>query len=649
MRQQRSQPPRKILTKRLSEWRDLALPGLLIIGLICLVRISGLLQVQEWMVLDTFSRSCPPQKASDRIALVSVDAADYQALGEFPLSSQSLMDALVTLKQYQPRVIGLDIYKDLPLLTGKDELYQLVTSMPNVVTVEVALDENTMTVSPPPGVPPAQVGFADIMTDADGKMRRIALTKPGVEGIKYSLALQLVRQYLRADGVLLQPGHTADDPIRIADVMLSQFRANSGGYVRADASGHQILMNFCMLQRPYDTITLRDLLASRDSSQPQAALLETLRDRIVIIGNIDTSAKDSFITAAVRDTLYSARIGGLPKTTKLIYGIEAHAHAVKQIVSSVLDRPCVLTTWPNVIEYLWIVVWGFFGISLSVLLMSPWKSVIGLAIATLFLLGAGYIALNHNLWIPVVPTAIALCGAGLVTAFFDRDMRFELVQQKIAVERTYEAFHNGPLQRLAAILRSLRKESTLSNEQRRRLQELNIEMRGIFERMRQDTNAGSNSLYLIDNTALDLQQPLPVLLYQVYETTLNQNLPGFSNVESYIFPNFEDLQQGRFKLEQKRGLCLFLQEALINIGKYGAGATRIDVICQLEARQYRLQIVDNGPGLDDQLNNTGQGTRQAVRLARQLKGTFRRVSGANFDDKEGGLMRGVLCEIIWPK
>ncbi|MEM8806678.1 MAG: CHASE2 domain-containing protein [Cyanobacteria bacterium P01_G01_bin.38] len=624
-------------------WRELILPGTLIIGLVCLVRLIGLLQTQEWMALDAFSRQCPVQEHPQRITLVTIDESDYEANGGFPISDQVMAQALAKLQAYQPRVVGLDIFRNLPTGAGQAELRQVMQSMPNLVAVEVTLNqEPTLNIDPPAWMPADQIGFADLVVDADGKLRRSVSAARDWEGtLKYSLAVQLVRRYLQAEDIPFRHGAgggsdeeiRSTDPIRFGQVTLPRFRPNSGGYIRADANGNQMLMHFCMLQKPYATVSLSDLLAGRVEA-------DQLRDRIVIIGTIATSIKDSFITSAVRQTLYSQRVSGPPTPTQLIYGVEIHAHAVKQILSSVLDRPCTLATWPDLGEYLWIIAWGLVGLSISVMLHSPWKSVISLAIATLCVMGIGYGFLNINWWIPVVPTALALVGAGLVTAFFDRDMRLELAQRRIAVERTYEAVHNGPLQHLAAILRSLGEHPLTADELRQQLQSLNVEMRNIFEHMRQDATARIDSLYLADSTVLDLRQPLPDLLYQVYEHTLNQSLPGFTSIRTYIPPNFECLTQSRFSPEQKRGLCLFLQAALLNIGKHAVGATRLDVICTEAPRHYQLQIIDNGQGLATGPVPIGEGTRQAIALAQHLKGRFERRANSP---------RGVICELVWPR
>lgn len=626
----------RFLQRKLSGWRELFLPGALIIGLVCLVRLSGLLQTQEWMVLDTFSRHCPIRPLPQRIMIITIDEGDYQTTGEYPISDQILAQALITLQQYQPRVIGLDVFRDPPMQSGESILGQVMQSMPNVVAVEVALNQNeNLNIAAPEAFPPDQIGFADLIEDADGKLRRVILAAEGQNGAtKYSLALQLSRKYLEGENVFLSHGQPASAPIRFGKSTLPKFRSNSGGYVRADARGNQMLIHFCALQEPYETISLNELLAENiDPNQ--------LRDRIVIIGTITNSVRDSFITSAVRETLHTKRISAPPTPTHLIYGVEIHAQATKQILSLVLDSPCILTTWPEIGEYLWIISWGLIGITISVVLQSPWKSVVSLAIATLILLAIGYGFLNLNWWIPVTPTALALCSAGLITAFFDRDIRSELEQRRNTVERTYEAVHNGPLQHLAAILRSSDEQKLSPEQLYQRLQELNTELRSIFDHMmRQDTITRRDTLYLTDNTILHLEQPLAELLQQVYDHVLAQPLSGFSQVQTFITPDFSSLNQSRFRLDQKRDLCLFLQEALLNIGKHARNATRIDVICTTNQRHHYLQIVDNGMGTP--LSTTvppGQGTHQAITLAQRLRGQFQRRPNSP---------HGIICELIWP-
>ncbi|EDX85736.1 hypothetical protein S7335_3439 [Synechococcus sp. PCC 7335] len=627
------------LTYQHSVTKELIVPGALVIGIVCIVRLSGLLQTQEWMNLDTFSRYCPSSTGTLKVVRITIDEEDYQITG-IPISAEILTQALQQLQTYRPRVIGLDIVRDLPRGEEYSLLGDVLTSMPNVIVAEIALSGATnMNVAPPEGVPSEQIGFADVAIDSDGKLRRVVLATKDEAGIqKYSLAARLARYYLRTEAdrnpeLAIGSGiEDSSNPIKFGSTTLPEFHSNSGGYVRTDDSGTQMLLNFCMLQQSFETVSLRALLAGEVDPQ-------ILRDRIVIVGRAAVATKDSFITSAAKTTLHSTQsLSQHP--TKIIYGIEVHSLVVQQIVRSVLEEDCALRTWPDLIEYFYIVCWGLVGIGISVALMSPWKSVFVLSVTALILILISFGLLVQNVWTPVVPAVLALGGAGLTTAFFDRDMRFELAQRRSTIERTYEAVHNGPLQHLSALSRQISSTANLSQEQlEQRLRSLSTEMRNIFETMRQETFSYRNSLYIDDSTFFDLHQPLSDLLYQVYEHTLSQPLAGFAQIQAFVTPIFETFSEARFTLEEKRGLCLFLQESLLNVGNHALGATRLDVVCIAEETLYKLQIIDNGVGLDFS-RPARQGTRQAIAIAQRLRGEFQRRPHHP---------KGTVCELTWPK
>ncbi|NJR49654.1 MAG: CHASE2 domain-containing protein [Leptolyngbyaceae cyanobacterium CSU_1_3] len=95
-------------------------------------------------------------------------------------------------------------------------------------------------------MPPERIGFADVVVDADGKLRRSILASPTWEGdVKYSLALRLAQIHLAAHGVPFQHSDRTSDPLQFGKTRLPRFQPNSGGYIRADANGNQLILNFC--------------------------------------------------------------------------------------------------------------------------------------------------------------------------------------------------------------------------------------------------------------------------------------------------------------------------------------------------------------------------------------------------------------------
>jgi CHASE2 domain-containing sensor protein len=625
--------------------REIVVPGTVILGLIFILRLSGFLQVQEWMAFDSFSRSCPSEQGNSAVVVVGIDEADLSHVGGYPIPDRDLAIALKNLQAYHPSAIGLDLFRDMPVEPGHAELVQALQTMPNLIGTEVALNaKSILNIKPPPGLPPERVGFVDAVVDADGKLRRSLLASSTSDGaMKYSLAFRLAQIHLAKHGAAFNPGDRPSAPLRFGTAELPRFQSNSGGYVQADAKGNQLLLNFCGTQKMLRSLSLKDVLQNNVSP-------DWIRDRVVIIGMTASSIKDIFFTAALREPL-NARLSETQTSVdqiqmpanQVIYGVEAHAYTVHQIIDAVLTEHPLITSWAEPWEYLWIGAWGVGGLALGILLQSPWKSLTSLAIASLVLIMLCHMLLQvMGWWLPLVPTLLALYGCGLSASFFDRNLRFELEYRRLAIERTYEAVHNGPLQHLAVILRSLGEENHSSARLEQQLWLLNEELRRIFEYMRQEVSKKYTRLYLRGDLVLDLKAPISELLYQVYNHTRAEKLPGLSTIRTFVPPNFKPLTLRRYRLEQKRGLCLFLHEALFNVGKHANGATRLDVMCAVEAGWYVLRIIDNGSGLkpDSGQLNEGQGTLQARAIARELGGRFSRRP----NDPQG-----TVCELTWRK
>lgn len=630
----------KKINLRTKVWREVILPAALIFALIVLARLCGLLQVQELMIFDDFMRLRIAMPPLPRVVIVGIDEADLKLVGSLPVPDRDLAKMLRILHEYQPRVIGLDIFRDLPVEPGHTELVQAFKDIPNIIGVEVTLNrEENLNVKPPPALPPEQIGFADVIVDIDGKLRRSLLASRNWQSqMKYSFSLRLAQAFLAAQGINFKHGNSVYEPIQFGSVVMPRFEPNSGGYIRTDANGYQMLLNFCAGYKPFRTVSLTDILNRNFAPS-------WIRDRIVIVGMTAASIKDTFITAAVKSTQVSATNGSEASPNQLIYGVEIHAHVTGQIIRAVLDKRPLLKTWADFWEYLWIVLWGLLGVSIGLILQSPWKTILSIGFASFVLISICYSFLFFGWWIPVLPTLLALSGSGLITAFFDRDTKFLLEQRRLTIERTYDAVHNGPLQQLAVILRSIGENNWSAQQVRLQLQEINQELRSIYESMREQVLTHTDSFYLKGNLAVNLHAPIQDILYQVYDNTLNRDFPCFATIKTYIPPDFKPLEKCNLTLEQKRGLCLFLEEALCNVGKHATKATRLEVICTKQANYYSLQIIDNGIGYIASSYNSKlrkqRGTKQAQEIARQLRGKFQRLPHNSHSPQ------GTICELTW--
>ena len=218
-----------------------------------------------------------------------------------------------------------------------------------------------------------------------------------------------------------------------------------------------------------------------------------------------------------------------------------------------------------------------------------------------------------------------------------------------AMEQAFTQIHNGPLQTLALLLRDVQLETTPSPQLFQRLNDLNAEIRAVGRSLTDEAHPEQQSaealaaletatfeqtLRLGEGTCIDLNRPLHNLLHEVYALTLKRNLPYFQTVRVKV-RNFAPLEQPTLTLEMKRDLCLWLEEALCNVGKHARGTTRIVVTGQHHEGQYVLKVQDNGAGLKP---GQGQGTKHCNLLAQRLAGQFRRESLPK---------GGVICELSW--
>jgi len=223
------------------------------------------------------------------------------------------------------------------------------------------------------------------------------------------------------------------------------------------------------------------------------------------------------------------------------------------------------------------------------------------------------------------------------------------IRQK-ALEQAFTQIHNGPLQTLALLQRDVQREQISQTEFLQRLQELNTEIRAVGRSFTDENNTASKSvsspetlesataenyLRLGEGTSIDLNLPFHNLLHEVYSLTLKRNLPCFQTIRVKV-RNFAPITQPSLTLEMKRDLCLWLEEALCNVGKHARGVTRIVVTGEEREGNYIIKVQDNGCGFKP--GKEQQGTKNSHLLAKRLGGKFRRESLPK---------GGVICELSW--
>jgi two-component sensor histidine kinase len=171
------------------------------------------------------------------------------------------------------------------------------------------------------------------------------------------------------------------------------------------------------------------------------------------------------------------------------------------------------------------------------------------------------------------------------------------------------------------------------------LEDLNREIRYIGDSIKQDATEQKDSLDVsYAGTKFDLDIPLQELFQEVYDAMLSRPLLGFSNLKFTII-SFDPIESEILNVEVKRKLCRFLEEALGNVGKHAAGATRLVVTGKTKDAHYELTVADNGTGSFHHETGIGEGTRIGKEIEKLTRGKFVRRPNKP---------KGFFCQLTFP-
>ncbi|MDJ0849481.1 MAG: adenylate/guanylate cyclase domain-containing protein [Myxococcota bacterium] len=375
-------------------------------GSILGVRWLGLLEPLELSTFDWTLREVRTDGIREpRIALVRIREEDIAKYGH-PLSDARLAQVLEALASYGPRTIGVDLYRDHAVPPGSRDLEGAVLANRGIVMIEKALgDERIPAPSYVAGT--GQVGFSDIVSDADGRVRRgLLMVQHGdVGGPSFATRLALV--YLADEGILPRWSSADGSPVLwFGENRIERFRGDFGGYRSADEGGYQVFLDQAHGRPRFLSYSLDEVLTG--------AVGETvLRDRVVILGSEAASVSDAHHTPFGEVT-----------------GIEYHA----QLVSFLLDR-ALLGAGPTralgelgeaAIVLLWGLIAAFIGASVRSRWLLPLAPLVGLA-ATLL---GSLLALRASWWLPLVPLSLTWVGCG-TTSFVFVSLREREERQRI--------------------------------------------------------------------------------------------------------------------------------------------------------------------------------------------------------------------------
>ena len=389
----------------------------LVVLLLVPLREAGWLQGLELSWYDTLVTFFAGSQQSDRVVLVVTTEADINRFG-YPIRDNDLAAVLARVFAGGPKAVGVDLYRDLPMPPGSEELQAIQRAQDNLYWVFKLPDEGNIGIPPPPALRESgREVLADHVTDAGGVVRRaLLLAADERTGSNWrAMGVSLAERYT---GQALRP---MDDDLALGQGRIPLLNQPYGPYARVDAAGYQMLFDYRGGYRRFRQISFAEII---DRPELGAAL----RDRIVLVGTAALSVKDNFATP------FSTGWGG----EGLLIGIALHAHLADQLIRLANGESRNPVPRPRMLDNVAIWIAAMAG---AVLALVVWRV---LVVLVALLLGLGLVG-GVTAWgfgvagllLPGVPVALAwvLSAAGCNFVMHSVGLR-----ERIQLRRSFESY-----------------------------------------------------------------------------------------------------------------------------------------------------------------------------------------------------------------
>ncbi len=347
------------------------------------VRSQGYLEQIELATYDVEMHARAIEPPDDRLTIVRIEQNS-------PVSDRILFRALQKLQQYHPKAIGLDIYRDLPVGEGQQDLDALLQQQ-HLIISSCLMSGNPQKfpgVPIPPGVPPAHVGFTNFSLDPDGAIRRQVLGMAAVDGgctTDHSLSLRLALKYLDIPAA----DEAEDGNLKIGNRQVAVLGTSFAGYrsthSRDNLRGFQMMLNYRNTPQIAPELSL-DRLLTDDRIEASIA------NKIVLIGYTG------------RDNVDRHSLGKRSQ----IPGVMVHAQMTSNLLSHILDDRALITTWTDIGEFGWILLWGTVGGASWFWLRGYKLWIVHIGAVVAIVASCEVYLSTRSVWIPLIPSEMAL-------------------------------------------------------------------------------------------------------------------------------------------------------------------------------------------------------------------------------------------------
>ncbi|PAX57177.1 CHASE2 domain-containing protein [Brunnivagina elsteri] len=376
------------------------------------------LESSELAAYDYMVRSRTATTPDNRLLVVKVTEDDIQREG-YPLHDATVNKLLAKLESYQPRVIGLNIYRPQQTNFGDG-----VKNKSDIIGVCKFSSLKDPEIPPPSNFIIDNIGFNDLAPDSDRTIRRALLFADSSDkkcNTSYSFASLLALAYLQKQNI--EQDFLPNKDWVLGKTVIPPLRKTDGSYEKMDDGGYQIMLDYRHPDSLVKEVTITDVLNNKVNPN-------LIKDKLVIIGNTANSTDRGVPTP------YSA-LSNQPFGTPPVF---IHAQTVSQILSIVLDGKRQIWYLQDWQEIGWIWLWAVFGGVLALRTRNPMMLLVVGATSIGGLLGICYLLFLQAAWIPIVPPAMALLMTGVsVMAYSTYRTQIETRIIILQVEKQQEA------------------------------------------------------------------------------------------------------------------------------------------------------------------------------------------------------------------
>jgi adenylate cyclase len=392
------------------------------------MRSIGQMEPLELLFYDYMLAKQSVQLApDDRIRLVWFKDKDQRNWG-WPLSDENLATVLDILVDSGALIVGLDLYRDMPVPFEKGAGYAHLTDTlqknENIIGITKFADTKGAYVAPPPALEgTGRVTFNDVTYDTGYIVRRgLLFLDDGEKWYEY-FGLRLVLAYLETQNLYLM--NSGDDLViasvdehnqlnEIKQILPKSLDPNYGAYVNNDSDGYQFMFSYPAAPNAFRNVSLGDVL---ERNFPE----NFFRNKIVVIGTNAEATPDFFSTP----------IGRWLDGDQRMPGALLHAYATSQILQWTKGQNKALRSWNDIQEVIWIWFWTLSGVFICLWSTSFWLLFFYSVSGSFAILGLGYLAFYENLWIisttPVLGWVFGMLFMTAYQAYQNRSERAALM------------------------------------------------------------------------------------------------------------------------------------------------------------------------------------------------------------------------------